>query len=163
MLLPFIATVGWKKRQREVIEVQEDIINSHNERIMVGSVSYSTLPCAKLKGMFEKLFYIYKSTWYELSPPSPSAFSLFVFPQITISKIKMAPAFIDLSTAFCWNLRCFSPWKYIWTSPQRNFLVEESKPLPQIFQHGGRTKQDTNKKQLQPVTWFCLLFPIYIN
>lgn len=121
MLLPFIATVGWKKARwwREVVEVQETI-NSQNELIMVGSVPISTLPCFKQKEMIEKLFYIYKSTWYELSPPPPLTFSLFFTNHH--QQNQNAPTLI-LSTALSWNLRCFSPLEYMWISPQKHTVA----------------------------------------
>lgn len=112
-----------------------------------------------------------------------SSFNFFfvLFLIIHQTEMKMTPHFIHVSTAFFLKSEVFLPLEIYHHKKNRrhsemigcDFFFykgiffwggDESKPLPQIFQHeGGGTKQGTNKKQLQPVTWFCLLFPIYIN
>lgn len=79
-------------------------------------------------------------------------------------------ASIRLSTAFSPNLSCFSPseihldvaaknmkWKQGTAKCIGVTLFEETNTAPDISTW-GETKQNINKKQLQPLTWFCLLF-----
>lgn len=107
MLLPFIATVSWKR--------QEDIEKCRStgrhyeftERADHGRQCFLFLlyHALKLKEMIEELSYIYKSTWYRLSPPPPSTFPFF-FGSTNHQQNQKWPPHLFISP------RCFSPWKY---------------------------------------------------
>lgn len=134
----------------------------------------------KLKEMIEKLFYTYEKE-HDMNFHHLLLQLFLCFFTSHQTKPKWPRIHPSLHCFFSGFLRCFSPpgnikiynhnntqWKQgtvkcLGVTFCKDFFGDESKPLPQIFQRGGKQKQDINKKQLQSVTWFCLLFPIYIN
>lgn len=121
MLLPFIATVSWKKGKKMRSKRSTGRHYQFTERADHGRqcLCISTLPCIKMKwkGNNWKTILHTESKWYELSPPPSSTFCFvlflfFCFP-ITSEQIGNGPTFIPLCAAFTWHVSCFSPWKYI--------------------------------------------------
>ena len=115
MLLPFIATVGrkrgWSKRSTARQRFTEWADHAW-QRFPI-----SALPCVERKWL--KTTILHENTWKELSPPPPSTFSLFCFSHFTQQKWKWPHISSISPLPFPWNLRCFSPWKYITTKNTR--------------------------------------------